>query len=141
MFHKIGAFFTRLFNSAPSWSQKASTAIKYVAPLTNTLVTLAAGEAEAEEYGRIVSEVQNDLALASAVLSEAHGTSVAPASLNTALEAVNTNLDSLLAAGHVKNPEKVAKIEAIVKTITGEIEAVISSLPKPASGSSVLNPQ
>lgn len=132
MFKKIGNFFSKLFNSAPSWSQKASTAITLIAPLTNTLVALADGEEAAAQATSIVHEVQSDLAAAASLLSEAHGNATAPAGLTSVLQAVTDNLSSLLAAGHIKNPEKVSKVSAIVNTITGEISAVLSSLPKAA---------
>lgn len=132
MFKKIGSFFAKLFNSAPSWSQKASTAITLVAPLTNTIITLADGEEAAAQATSIVHEVQSDLAAAASLLSEAHGTATAPAGLNTILQSVTDNLGALLTAGHIKNPEKLSKVEAVVNTITGEISAVIGSLPKAA---------
>ena len=132
MFKKIGSFFSKLFNNAPSWSQKASTAITLVAPLTNTLVALADGEEEAAQATSIVHEVQSDLAAASSLLSEAHGTPLAPAGLKSILQAVTDNLSALLAAGHIKNPDKVTKVKVVVGTITGEISAVLSSLPTAA---------
>lgn len=129
-FSKIGHFFGKLFGAAPSWSQKASTTITLVAPLTNTIIALAAGEEAAKEATAVVHEVQADLAAASHLLSEAHGSSEYSAGLTSVLEAVNNNLGALLAAGHIKNPEKVTKVTAIVNTITGEISAVIGALPK-----------
>jgi hypothetical protein len=132
MFKKIGSFFNKLFNNAPSWSQKASTAITLVAPLTNTLVALADGEEAAAQATSIVHEVQSDLAAASSLLSEAHGTATAPAGLSSILQGVTDNLSALLAAGHIKNPNTVTKVTAVVNTIAGEISAVIASLPKAA---------
>jgi pheromone shutdown protein TraB len=132
MFKKIGSFFSKLFGSVPSWSQKASTVITLAAPLTNTIVVLAAGEEAAAQVTSAVHEVQSDMAAASAFLSEAHGTATAPAGLTAVLQSVNDNLGALLAAGHIKNPETQTKVEAVVNTITGEISAVIESLPKAA---------
>lgn len=132
MFKKFESFFNKLFGSVPSWSVKASTVITYVAPLTNTAIALFAGEDAAAEATKIVNQVQSDLTVAAKFASEAHGSDTAPAGLSTALQSVNDNLAELLAAGHIKNPETLSKVTAVVNTITGEISAVIGSLPKAA---------
>jgi hypothetical protein len=139
MFKKIGSFFSKLFNNSASWSQKASTAITLVAPLTNTIVALVGGEEDATKATAVVHEVQSDMAAAAALLSEAHGTATAPAGLNSILQGVTDNLGALLAAGHIKNPDTLSKVTAVVNTITGEFSAVIASLPKaaPAAAASV----
>lgn len=133
MFNKIGSFFSKLFGSAPSWAQKASAAITYAAPLVKGILALTTGPEYSEEVGNIISEVQSDLALSSALVSSAHGSGSVPAGLRSALQSVNDNLDGLLAAGHIKDPATLAKVKAMVELIEGETTAILQSLPKPST--------
>lgn len=132
MFHKIASFFGKLFGSIPSWSQKASAAISYVAPLLNTILAFTAGPEYTGVVSNIVAQVQSDLALAAAVISEAHGAGGAPAGLSGTLQSIIDNLNGLLTAGHIKDPNLVAKVTILVNLIAGELQAVLTSIPKPA---------
>lgn len=128
-FSSIGGFFSKLFSKAPSWSQTASATLTLIAPLTNTIVALTAGETDAAEISSIISEVQSDLAATAALISQAHSGADVSSQLNSTLSAVSNNLDVLLKAGHIKNATTQAKVEAAIKTITGEIQAIIAVLP------------
>lgn len=130
MFHKIGGFFSKLFGSAPSWTIKASAAISYAAPLISGILALTTGPEYSSEVSSIMGEVKSDLALSAALVASAHGSGVAPAGLESALQSVNDNMGALLTAGHIKNPQTLAKVKAISDLVTGETTAIIQSLPK-----------
>ncbi|MFL6314789.1 MAG: hypothetical protein ACJ71W_22010 [Terriglobales bacterium] len=138
MFHKIGGFFTKLFGGVPSWTQKASAAISYAAPLLTGILALTTGPEYSEEVGNIVAETQSDLALAAALVSGAHGTGVAPAGLQSSLQSVKDNLTGLLAAGHIKNPATLTKVTAVVGLVNGELDAILQNLPKPATAPTIV---
>jgi hypothetical protein len=131
-FSKIGSFFKKLFTNAPSWSQTASTTLTLAAPLISTVVGLVSGPDNAAEALQVAHEVQADLTAASALISQAHGTNEA-GNLAAILQSVNSNLDALLGAGHIRNPETLSKVKTIVGTISGEVSAIISVLPKSAT--------
>lgn len=133
---KVEHSFKNLFNKVPSWSQTASATLKLIAPLTGTIVGLAAGDEGSSQAAKIISEVESDLAVASSLLAESHDGAAAPAGLANALNAAKSNLQSLLAAGHIKNPATVRKIETLINTIVGEVEAIQSILPANASAAS-----
>ena len=63
-FESVGSEIEKLFKSvvSSSWEQKASATIKYVAPLVETIVQLAAGTAAAAAVTGVINQVQADLA-------------------------------------------------------------------------------
>lgn len=135
-FKKAASIFTKMFGQAPTLLQKMATAISYVAPLTNEIVALSAGEANAQIVTNIVHEVQSDLTTAATVISAAHGGTLTPTAATTiqgSLAAVNDNLKGLLVAGHIKNPDTQSKVSATVETITGELSAVLASFTQAVS--------
>ena len=132
-FESVGSEIEKLFKSvvSSSWEQKASATIKYVAPLVETIVQLAAGTAAAAAVTGVINQVQADLATVSVVVQGgkvAAGTSAA-ATVQAALTSVNTNMAALLADADVKNSAKAADIEATTNLITGEVSAILSNLP------------
>ena len=131
-FSKVVTWFEHLGHS--NWEQSASTTLKLVAPLTETIVTEAAGEADADKVQSLVTEVQSDLAVAATLISgaDAPGAS-AGTQITTALNSVTANLGGLLSAGHIKNPATLTKVTSIVKTVVGEVEAILSAMPKKAA--------
>jgi hypothetical protein len=133
-FKSIGGFFSKLFSHAPSWSHTASTALTLVAPLVNTITTLAVGADVAGEVNNIIGEIKSDLAAAAALVSQSHNASDPStiATLQNVLGAINNNLSALLTAGHIKNQDTLAKVTLVVNAITGEISAILSVLPKSA---------
>jgi len=134
-FKGIESFFKKLFGST-NWEKTASTTLALVGPLTEEIVALSAGEPAAAEVQSIITEVQSDLALVSGVVSGATPASASPSLISTAtnsLNSVKSNLSGLLAAGHIKDPAKVAQVTGLVNTIVGEVEAILSAMPKPAA--------
>lgn len=127
-FSKIEGWFSKVFSKAPSWQQTASATLTVAAPLLETIVTLSAGEGAGEEVGKIVAEVQSDMAAASALITSSGPTPT----LNSVLGSITGNLGALLTAGHIKDPGTLEKVTSVVNTIVGEVEAITSVLPKAA---------
>lgn len=126
-FSKIEAWFKEL-GHAQTWEQTAATTIKVAAPLLNTLITLTAGDPAAAKVSGVVTQVLQDLGAASAVLSDAQ--SAGGVSVTSFLTSVQTNLASLLADADVKNSTKATQVTGVVNTVLGEVEAIISAMPK-----------
>lgn len=137
-FTGIWDFFKKLAHSN-TWERSVSTTLNLIAPLTEEIVTLTAGEAAATEVQSIVTQVQNDLALVSGVVSGAEsGAAANPTALGTAqsaLQSVSSNLSGLLAAGHIKDPATLTKVTSTVDMIVGEIEAILKAIPTSAPAS------
>jgi hypothetical protein len=128
-FHKIAAFFES-FATSNKLGKTISGTVKLLAPMLELVIAETAGEPAAAEVKSIIDEAQSGLAAVSAL-----ATSVTPATgesstaqIATVLTGVKTNLSALLAAGHIKNPQKVAKVTEIVGTVTDELEAMLSEL-------------
>ena len=51
------------------------------------------------------------------------------AKIKTLLGGVSNDVGSLLAAGCIKNPTLTTEVEVAVKTLTGEVSAILSQLP------------
>jgi hypothetical protein len=116
--------------------QVASTALTLTAPWVGEIYTVATGDpGDASEVQNIVAEVQSDMAAASTLIAQSHSSPDATTyqKLANVLGSVNANLGALLAAGHIKNPETLAKVTKLSGLITGEISAIIQSLPKAAT--------
>jgi hypothetical protein len=124
IFGKIESWFKKVF-STTTWEQKAKATLTVIAPLLETIVALSAGEPAAATVASIIAEVQSDLGAAAALIGQAGSTPT----LRSVLESVKSNLQSLLTAGHIKNPETQTKVTAAVNTIVGELEAVLSIVP------------
>ena len=134
-FASVKSFFHKLFGSLPSWEKSASSTLAFAAPLVEEIVALSAGEPAAAEVQSIVSEVQKDMATVATVVSGAAGEPSATSyqTATTALNSIKTNLTGLLTAGHVKNPDTLAKVTGITNTIIGEAEAILSEMPAPTA--------
>jgi len=126
-FSKVEAFLKKVFGSA-KFENTARAALTIVAPLTETIVGLVAGEPAAAAVGAIINQVQSDLGVAATVIGEADQTPT----LDGALSAVTSNLQTLLTAGHISDPTTLAKVTTVVNTIVGEVEAIQKTLPAAA---------
>ena len=132
-FHKIEDAFKSIFGSS-NWEKTASTTIAVIAPLVEAIVTSTAGEADAAQVVRVVTEVQADLGVVSSLLAavSAGTTTSADAAqkISAVLIAIEQNLQGLLAAGHIKNPQTLAKVQSIVTTVVGEVSAILGAMKK-----------
>jgi hypothetical protein len=123
-FSKIESFLKKVFGSA-KWENIARATLTVVAPLTETIVGLVAGEPAAAALGALINQIQSDLGVAATVIGQADQTPT----LTGALTAVQSNLQAILTAGHITDPTTLQKVTAVVNTVAGEIEAVQKTLP------------
>jgi hypothetical protein len=124
-FHKITSFLSKVFTSAPSWTVTAKATLNLLGPLAESVIILV-DPGDAKEAQSVITEIQADLGTASAILSGA------PGNLSGTLGAVSANLQGLITAGHIKNPDSVAKASAAITAITGEIQAILAAVPAAA---------
>lgn len=133
-FHKVGAIAKKLFGST-TWEKTAQSVITYTAPLLETVVQLAAGDAAEQTVAKVVNTVQADLATLAAVVDGAHqGDAHGAAVAISALGSIKVNMVGLLQATDVKNSTKATEITAVVNLIVGEVDAMLLSLPMAAQG-------
>jgi len=121
----VESFFKKYFANT-SWTQTASAAIALTAPSLEALVLAATNAEDAASIQKVVSEVQTDLGVVSQLLVQAQGGTDVKTTITNVLTSVNANLAGLLEAGHIKDEATVTKITALVKAVTGELEAVLS---------------
>jgi hypothetical protein len=129
-FAKVEGLLKKLFGST-TWEQTALTTLKVASPLIQGLVGLLAGENASVEATQILNEIKTDLA-ASIVMIQHIQTDTAPggtAAVSAILNDASSNLSAFLAAGHIKNPQKVAQATQMVTMIVGSLQAVIALLP------------
>lgn len=130
-FHKIEAEFIKLFKAAPSYEQKVQSVIALVGPIVVGVIGMA-DPAIAPEVNTVMRTVQSDLATVSALTQAGQ---VAPGStgavtVETALNAIKDNTSGLLALAEVKNSTKVSEITSAVNMIVGEMDAMLTALPR-----------
>jgi hypothetical protein len=127
-FKKIDDFFKTIGHEA-TWEKTASTTLAVAAPLLDTLVTLTLGEPAGELVAKTVSAIQTKMAQASALLAGAEAGVQGGVTVASVFSDINSNLGTLLADADVKNSKKIAQVESIAKTVTGEISAIMAAMP------------
>jgi hypothetical protein len=131
-FNKIVSFFEGIFGNS-NWEKTASTTPLVVTPLVESIVTLTAGETDAAQVSKVVTEIQTDLTKVAALITSLQAGTATASSVTTeisaVLDAVQANLDSLLTAGHIKDPATLAKVESITTMIIGEVKAILAAMP------------
>lgn len=128
-FSSIGNFFKKVFGSEAAWERIASATITVIAPLTETIIALTAGEPASAALAAVIEQIQNDLAAVNAVVTTAGSSTV---DVNSLLTSIEVNLQTLLTAGQIKNPATLAQVTAIVDMLLGEIKAITSIIPPKA---------
>lgn len=127
-FEKIEAIFIAFFKKEPTWAQVAETDIAYAAPLVNTIITLVAGPAVDADVQAVITDIQNDLVLATKFIQAEDASS----NLTDVLNNLVANLQGLLTLAGVKSSSSINEITAYVTGIVGEINAILNALPKNA---------
>lgn len=133
-FSKVEAELKKLFGST-TVEQKIQSVISYVAPIVNTIISLA-DPAIAPFVAGVISTVQSDLATVSVVVQGAavSAGSTAAQTVTSALNSVKANLAGLLASAEIKNSAKVSQITAATNLVIGEVDAALAGLaPAPAA--------
>jgi hypothetical protein len=129
-FHDVKAFLGKFFTS-PTLQQTITTTLTVGGALVEGILAETGNEPAAAEITNIVNQTKTDLAAAATLaksVTPQSGTG-AYAQVSTILGGVNTNLKTLLTAGHVTNPATVAKVTGIVTAVTDGIEALMAEMP------------
>lgn len=122
-FARVKLELKKLFTHAPGWEASAAATLTYVAPLVETIVTLAE-PAAAPAVNALIAKVQSAMAAAAVVIKDAGPTPT----LTTYLLAVKNDIAQVEQAAGVKDPATEAKLSALLGTITGEIVAILNEL-------------
>lgn len=120
--------------------QKAQQVVTTVAPVADRVfpwaklvidgILVAEGQgAITPEANNVIDEINRDLDIAAAALHDVGPTPT----VTSALVATASNIDSLVAAGHVKNPANVSLIKNVVTSLLSLVG--LQALPGPASNS------
>lgn len=125
LFSKIKSIFKKLFGMEPKIAQAISATITVVAPLLETILIVLGDAPVAAIVSDIVETIQTDLAAATALVQSSGATPT----LTGVLNAVVTNLNSILSAADVKDPVTLEKLTTIVNTLVAEIQAILIELP------------
>jgi hypothetical protein len=124
IFSSFDKEFVKLFGSAPAVLTTVSGTLTVVAPLISTILVITGNEPAALAVSAVVVQVQADLATAQTLIKSTGNTPTVTAVLN----AIVTNLKSLLTAGDIKDSKTLGEVTVAVNTVVAEVEAIISAL-------------
>ena len=122
-FKKVELELKKLFVHAPGWEASAAATMTYIAPMVETLVALT-DPAAAPVVNGLIAKVQSAMAAATVVIKDAGPTPT----LNTYLNSILANLVQIEDAAQIKDPGTTAKLTALVGTITGEVQAIVTEV-------------
>lgn len=111
---------TKLVGAEPKIEAIADTILKYVGPALQTIVTASAGSAAGTIVGKVVTEAQSDITALSGLIYDFGAT---PSAASVAAS-IQSNLGTLLTAGHVTDTASVAT----VTKVTSELGALATAL-------------
>lgn len=121
-FSEVETEFKKLFGSAPAALQTASAVITVVAPLVESLIALTGNEAAAAAIAVVVKQVEVDITAVQVTLKSVGS----PLSLVGVLDAIVSNLKTLLTAGDIKDAKTLEVVTSVVNTIVAEFESILS---------------
>lgn len=122
-FARVTAELKKLFTHAPGWEASAAATMTYVAPMVEAVVALT-DPAAAPVVTALLAKIQSATAAAAVLIKDA---GPAP-TLITYLEAIKRNLVLIEASAGVKDGAALAKLNTLVTSITGEVDAVLAEL-------------
>src|SRR5271170_6201677 len=127
-FEKIGSALKKLFTN-PTLEQQVLGFINLAAPAVETVVGLI-DPAAAPIVVAIGNEVKSLLATAYTTVSAAQVTAGSPVAVQVAgwLNAIKTNLSSILTDADIKNTAKFSEISATTTGLINEVDAVLAEL-------------
>lgn len=120
--------FTKVFNAAPTIEKIADTVLSYAATALQIILG-ALDPPAAAIVGPIIAEIQKDLHVASGLIFD-FGASPQAA---TILQSVETNLQGLLDAGHIKDVALQGKITLVINTIGSLATSLLNALEPPTT--------
>ena len=122
-FARVKVELKKLFVHVPGWEASAAATLTYLAPMVETVVSLA-DPAAAPLVTSLIEKVQSAMAAAAVVIKAA---GPAP-TLTTYLNAVNSDVAQIEAVAGIKDPTTAAKLTALLATITGEVNAILAEV-------------
>ena len=125
--HYIEKTLTEIEGNAPAIERLVDASLNYIGPVLQIGLGALGQTALAAEVGPVIAKAQNMLVAASATITDFGPTPTAA----SAFASVATNLNALLAAGQVKNPQSVAaftKAVAEILTLGKAVETVAAGI-------------
>lgn len=113
----------KIISETPKIEKIADTVISYAAPALQ-LILGALDPPAAAVVGPIIAEIQKDLHVASGLIYD-FGANPSAANI---LATVTKDLQGLLDAGHITNPDLVKKVTLIVNTVGSLATSLLQSL-------------
>ena len=123
LFSDIKSLFEKIEKKEPAVASVAEATLNSVSLALETVLDITGQEAEASAIARVVVVAESSLKAVTAVVNAAGPSATA----SSALSAVVANLNGLLVAGQVKNPDTLAKFTALVNLAISEVKNVIAS--------------
>ncbi len=113
-----------------NWAHVAQTTLALAGPPAILILQETVGGDATSQAQSVITEVQHDLATAAKLLSLIQsGDGSVKGELVATLNAVQANLNEILADAHVKDSANTAKITALVNALSQEISVVLSEIP------------
>ena len=107
------AEWTKVFNAAPKIEVLADTVLKYAIPAISIIVGVEAGAPAGAAVAAIGAEAQKDLTAVSGLIYDFGATPTAA----SIVSGVQSNLNSLLTAGHISNANSVSNVTKVIATL------------------------
>jgi hypothetical protein len=131
--HSFAAFaekeWTKLYNETPKLEQIVATTLKYVGPALQMIVTAEMGAPAGAIVGNVIKEAQSDLLAASSLIYDFGATP----SVSSVFTGVNTDLSSLLSAGHITSSKSVSTVNRVISEIEVLANAIKNAVTAPAA--------
>lgn len=119
--------YAKLYGAMPAINQVADSVFKYAIPAIQILVGMEAGQPAAALVGSVAADAQSSLHAASALMYD-----FGPhPSVTGIVQGVQSNLNSLLTAGHIKNQNSIDTATKIVNSL-GALVAALPASTTPA---------
>ncbi len=115
-----------VFKNAPKVESVLAATLKYAGPALQTVVTAEAGSAAGALVGKVIEDAQAGLVAASGLVYDFGATPT----VGGVISSVQSNLSSLLSAGHVTNANSVATVNRVVNELSALVSAIPTTTPK-----------
>ncbi len=115
-----------IVGKAPVIEQAAASILKYAGPALQVVVTAEAGGPAGALVGKVLADAQAGLTAVSGLIYDFG----AQPTFCSVVSSVQTNLSSLLSAGHITNATSVATITKVA-TDLGSLSTALSGQPAP----------
>jgi len=130
-FHKAFSWLAKVFTNT-DWTHAAQVGITVASPLVETLATLIGGAQVGGEVTNIMNTIKTDFGVVTVTLSQIQAGSANANTvtlLKNTLASIKTNLPELLVVADIKDAATKERATVVVTMLTGEIDAVLSSIP------------